>query len=47
MVTARGGMRGVATLGGMQIGHVAHLAGAVAGALLVLLLASLPRGEDE
>ncbi|GAB4817608.1 hypothetical protein N2152v2_004654 [Parachlorella kessleri] len=30
------------TVGGMQVGHIAHLAGAAVGALLVLLLSKLP-----
>lgn len=34
-----------AALGGMQVGHVAHLAGAVVGLAIVLLLARLPPGE--
>ena len=29
-------------VGGMQVGHIAHLAGAAAGVLLVLLLSRLP-----
>ncbi|PRW58478.1 Rhomboid protease [Chlorella sorokiniana] len=36
-------------VGGMQVGHIAHLAGAAAGVLLVLLLSRLPdpaEGED-
>jgi membrane associated rhomboid family serine protease len=33
---------GAALMGGMQVGHVAHLAGACVGVLLVLLLSRLP-----
>jgi membrane associated rhomboid family serine protease len=35
---AAGGLR----IGGMQVGHIAHLAGALAGVLLVWLLSKLP-----
>lgn len=38
MATAGRGL----TMGGMQVGHVAHLAGAAMGVLLVLLLSRLP-----
>ncbi|KAL4426803.1 hypothetical protein ABPG77_006589 [Micractinium sp. CCAP 211/92] len=38
MATAGRGL----TIGGMQVGHVAHLAGAAMGVLLVLLLSRLP-----
>ena len=41
-LAAAGRGAAAATLGGMQIGHVAHLAGAAVGVLLVLLLARLP-----
>lgn len=34
------------TVGGMQVGHVAHLAGAAAGVLLVLLLSRLPEPAE-
>lgn len=34
-------------LGGMQVGHIAHLAGAAVGVLLVLLLARLPDVGDD
>jgi membrane associated rhomboid family serine protease len=34
------------TVGGMQVGHVAHLAGAAVGVLLVLLVARLPEPAD-
>jgi hypothetical protein len=37
-MVAGGGMR----VGGVQVGHIAHLAGAAAGVLLVLLLSRLP-----
>jgi hypothetical protein len=32
-------------LGGLQVSHIAHLAGAMAGVLLVLLLTRLPTGD--
>ena len=35
-----------ATIGGMQVGHVAHLAGAAVGVLLVLALARLPEPQE-
>lgn len=35
-----------ATLGGMQVSHVAHLAGAAVGVLLVLLISRLPEPAD-
>lgn len=31
-----------ATIGGLQVGHVAHLAGAAAGVVLVALISRLP-----
>lgn len=42
MATAGRGM----TMGGMQVGHVAHLAGAAVGVLLVVLLSRLPEPAD-
>ena len=39
---ASAGRGAAATLGSVQVGHVAHLAGAAVGVLLVLLLARLP-----
>ena len=33
-------------VGGMQVGHIAHLAGAAAGVLLVLLLSRLPEPAE-
>ena len=33
---------GAAQVAGVQIGHIAHLAGALAGVLLVILLSRLP-----
>ena len=38
--------KGGAAIGGMQVGHAAHLAGAVAGVLLVLALARLPKAVE-
>ncbi|KAF5835352.1 hypothetical protein DUNSADRAFT_7518 [Dunaliella salina] len=41
-------MRGGLTLaGGLQVSHLAHLGGALAGVLLVLLLQRLPAGDEE
>lgn len=34
--------KGAASLGGAQVAHVAHLAGAVAGVMLVLAVSRLP-----
>ena len=34
------------TVGGAQIGHLAHLAGAMVGVLLVFLLSRLPALDD-
>ena len=31
--------------GGVQIGHIAHLAGALAGVILVVLLSRIPSGS--
>lgn len=42
MVASSAGVR----VGGVQVGHVAHLAGAAAGVLLVLLLSRLPEPAD-
>ena len=35
-----------AMVGGMAVGHIAHLAGAAVGVLLVLLLARLPDTQE-
>ena len=38
---------GLTLAGGLQVSHLAHLGGALAGVLLVLLLQRLPSGGDE
>lgn len=35
------------TLAGVQVGHLAHLAGALVGVVLVLILSRLPSGEEK
>lgn len=35
-----------AMIGGMQVGHCAHLAGAAVGVLLVLLISRLPEAAE-
>jgi membrane associated rhomboid family serine protease len=37
---------GGVTVGGMQVGHIAHLAGAAVGVLLVVLLSRLPAAAE-
>lgn len=38
-------MAGGLMVGGMHVGHVAHLGGALAGVLLVWLLSRIPEAE--
>jgi membrane associated rhomboid family serine protease len=40
-------LSGGTTVGGMSVGHWAHLGGAIGGVLLVLLLSRLPKGEGD
>jgi len=42
---ARAQAAGGLVVGGLAVGHIAHLGGALAGALLILLLHLLPEGD--
>jgi len=39
-------LSGGTTVGGLSVGHWAHLGGAIGGVLLVLLLSRLPKGDE-
>ena len=43
----RNQVAGGATIGGLPVGHAAHLGGALAGVVLVLMLNGLPKGGGE
>ena len=47
MQEAKSQFAGGAMMGPLNVGHMAHLGGALAGVLLVLLLHRLPAGEGE
>lgn len=46
MQEAAAQVSGGLTIGGLQVGHLAHLGGALAGVLLVLALKAIPDPDE-